>query len=268
MALSHEGIGIVLTRKEQYPEALSHFEERYAISKSQGDQKSVGYSLMERADILWQLGRYGEARAALNQASALADQPGGNKALLAEIHQVSAKMAFSERRFPEAKAKSQQALDLAGTQYVEIAIQAKRVLGLAQALSGSPREGKLLCEEAVEMATRSRDPWLLSLAQLSLASAVLESGDAQGALTTALGAQASFARSGQQDSEWSAWLIAAHASRRAGDEAKAHEYASHAADLLNSLQQKWGTEAYSSYLTRPDVQYSRKQLGELLAGYQ
>jgi serine/threonine protein kinase/uncharacterized protein HemY len=265
MALSHEGIGNVLVRKEEYAEALVHFEERYAISKSLGDQQSVGYSSMERADMLWQLGRYKEARQSLDEASALADQSGGDKALLAEVYLVGAGMALSERRFPEAKAKSQQALNLAGTQYTDTAAQAKRILGLAQALSGAAREGKLLCEEAVTMAERSRDPWLLSRAQLALAETMFESGDTQGASTIALEAQASFARSMRQDSEWRAWLVMARASQRAGDEAKAREYASRAAELLTNLQQKWGTEAYSGYLARPDVHHSHTHLSELLA---
>ena len=261
--LSHEGIGNVLVRKEQYTEALGHFEEGYVIGKSRGDQKSIGYSSTERADMLWQLGRYEDARTALAEASAVADRPGGYKALLAEIHQVSAAMTLSQRLFAEAKAKSQQALALAGTQYADIAIQARRTLGLAQTLSGATRPGLLSCQEALEMAMRSGDPWLISKTQLALAEARLESDDAPGALTIALEAQTVFARSGQQDSEWRAWLVAALASRRAGDPTKATEYARRAADSLATLKQRWGTQAYEGYLTRPDVQYSHMQLSDL-----
>ncbi|MGB7921859.1 MAG: hypothetical protein WCF57_01310, partial [Pyrinomonadaceae bacterium] len=70
---------------------------------------------------------------------------------------------------------------------------------------------------------------------------------------------------GQQDSEWRALLTAARASQRAGQPEAARAYASRAADLLSNLQQKWGVEAYDSYSARPDVQYLRKQLGELTA---
>jgi hypothetical protein len=47
-----------------------------------------------------------------------------------------------------------------------------------------------------------------------------------------------------------------------GDEPRAREYASHATDLLENLQQRWGTEVYNTYLARPDAQSLRKLLGE------
>ena len=113
------------------------------------------------------------------------------------------------------------------------------------------------------MAMRSGDPWLISKTQLALAEATLESNDAPGALTIALEAQAVFARLGQTDSEWRAWLVAARASRRAGDPTKATEYARRAADSLATLKQRWGTQAYEGYLNRPDVQYSHQLLSDL-----
>ena len=263
---SHEWLGIVLVQQERYPEALANFEAMYSISKSLNDQIHIGYSLMERAGVLGHLGRFTDAREALDQAFNLAGKPeGGDKALLASTFQTSAEVALNERRFPEAKSQSQRALALAGTQYPDTAIEAKRVLGLAQVFSGASSEGKRVCEEAVEMARRAGDPWLLSKAQAALTAATLESGDAQAALIVALQAQASFARAGQQDSEWRTWLIAARAVQRKGDATMAREYASRAADILSNLQQRWGAEAYNSYLTRPDIQYFRKQLGEVSA---
>jgi serine/threonine protein kinase/Tfp pilus assembly protein PilF len=263
--LSHEGIGTLLAQQERYPEALNNFEAMYNISKSLNDQLHIGYSLVERAGVLGYLGRFDEARDALGQVLTTANKPdGGDKALLANAHQTSAEVALSERRLPEAKEQSQQALALSGTQYPEIAIEARRINGLAQSLSGAKVEGRRLCEEALEMATRLGDPWLLSRAQAALATATLENGDAQEALTAVLRAQESFARRGQQDSEWRAWLVAARASQRKGDAATAREYATRAAGILDNLQQRWGTEAYNTYLTRPDVQYLRQQLGEVL----
>jgi hypothetical protein len=50
-----------------------------------------------------------------------------------------------------------------------------------------------------------------------------------------------------------------------GDKAKACEYGQHASDVLEKLQQRWGTEAFKSYLNRPDIQNSCKQLGQILA---
>ena len=113
------------------------------------------------------------------------------------------------------------------------------------------------------MAVRAGDQWLVSRSTLVLAETMLESGDAPSALTTAFRAQESFARTGDQESEWRAWLIAARASQRTGDQTKAREYASHAAGLLANLEQKWGTEAFNGYLARPDIKDSQKRLGEI-----
>ena len=262
-AYSHEGIANVLVQQERYTEAIEHVEKKYAISKTLGNQKGIAYSALSRCSLLWQMGRYDNARTFLDEALALADRPdGGFTALLATVHQTSAEMALSQRLFPSAKESSQKALALAAKQYKETAIEAKRVLGLAQAYTGAVREGKRLCEEALAMASEARNPWLLSQAQLALSEVALEANDAQGALTMALRAQESFQRAGQQSSEWRAWLVAARASRRAHDETKAREYASRAARLLANLAEKWTAEVYSSYLARPDVRYLRKQLND------
>jgi tetratricopeptide (TPR) repeat protein len=266
-AVSHGDIGNVLVRQEKYAEALEHFEKKYSISKSLGDQKGVGYGAIGRANALWQLGRYDEARALLDEALALANHPdGGFKSMLAGVYQTDAEMSLSQRLFPAAKEKAQQTLTLSGTQFQVETIEAKRIFGLAQALSGAAREGKQSCEEALTAAMGTNNPWFISKAQLTLGEALLESGDAQGALTNALRAEESFARSGQQALEWRALLVAARASRRASDEAKGREYAAHASELLSGLEKKWGAEAYNSYLTRMDVQTARKQLNEFSQG--
>ena len=116
------------------------------------------------------------------------------------------------------------------------------------------------------MARQADDPSLLSEALLALAESMVQSGDTAGALKTSIEAQQLFARSGKQDYEWVAWLVAARASRSAGDLQKATEYGSKAKDLLTGMEQKLGKDYYDTYLNRPDVQFSRKQLSELLAG--
>jgi tetratricopeptide (TPR) repeat protein len=264
VASSHSEIGRVLVRQAAYPEALEHFESSYETIKSIGEQLKLGYNLLDRANLLWQLGRYPEAHALLEESSAQANKPGSqSKALLAGITECSAEMALSERDLVKARAASQKALALAGTEYHDTAIEARLVLGLVQVLSGAPQEGRKTCEEADKMAGLTGDPWLISRSALALAEASLESGDAASALTHALRAQEVIARIGDQEAEWRAWLVAALASGRTNDQAKAREYAEHANGLLATLEQKWGTDSFNSYLARPDIQYARKRLSEI-----
>jgi hypothetical protein len=59
-------------------------------------------------------------------------------------------------------------------------------------------------------------------------------------------------------------LPRAPAGRR--DAANSREYARRAESLLSSLQQTWGIEAFNGYLSRTDIQFYRKQLGEIITG--
>jgi hypothetical protein len=253
-----------LMKLERYTEALEHFDAGLNINKNLKSQLNVGYNLQSRGEALWRLGRYDEARAALTEAAGIAEQPsGGSKELRADIQRFFAEMALSQRQFSEARTRAEQALALAGTQFADTATEAMRVQGLAQALGGAARAGQERCAEVLERATRSGDPWLVSETQLALAEAMLENKDAQGALHLVQQALESFVHSSQTDSEWRALLVLARAGRLAGDEAVAQQQAARADAVLASLEQKWGAESYRSYLTRPDVQYYRKQLHEI-----
>jgi serine/threonine protein kinase/Tfp pilus assembly protein PilF len=262
IAFSYGEIATVLAEQERYPEALNLYDQSYEIHKSLNDRRNMAYSLINHGRLLWQLGRYDEARTALREAEELANQPDTNvKPILAEIPVQYAQIALSERRFPEARAKSLQGLELAGTQYEGFAIPAKYTLGLAQAFSGAASEGKKSCEEAVEMAKSAGDAGLLSRAWLALAEVLLENKDAQGALTYALQAQENFNRAGQLESEWRAWAVASRASLLKKDERAASDQLAQSNNVLSQLRQKWGEEVFEKYLTRPDIQFSHKQLG-------
>ena len=135
---------------------------------------------------------------------------------------------------------------------------------MAESRSGAARAGRLLCAEAVDIAIGTGDPQLIAGALLASAETMVEEGNGKRALELATRAQESFARFGQQESEWRSWLIAAQAKRRLNEPAAASAYASKADAQLSNLEKKWGPEAYSGYLRRPDIQHFRKQLGQLL----
>ena len=222
----------------------------------------AGYCLADKGDSIWRLGRYQEARDALAQASAIANQDDKIKRLLAKIVLIETNLALSERRFPVARSKARQALSL--NHKTEHEVDAKYLLGMALASSGMTREGRALCEQAVEAARHMHDPQMLPSALLALAEVMLEGGDAQRALAAALEAQEMLTRVGRQESEWRALLVAARASERAGNSAIAGEYLSKANSILAELENKWGTQAFYVYLSRPDVQSSRLYLDQKL----
>lgn len=261
IAYSHTTIGNLLYDQEKYEEAHQHFDETYDLYNSMGNQLYRGYALMNRAATLWRLGRSEAARIDLDQASAIAKQNDSSfKELQAHINLVETQIFLSERRFRDAIAKSQQAVDLAGPQNKVAVIRGKYLLGLTQTLSGKGRVGQAICQEASDAAASINDPLLLSRARLALAEASLAAGDTQSARADAQQAQAFFARTGLSEAEWRAWLIAGLASQKAGDRDNANLYLMHASELFSSLQQKWGAEVFNSYRERPDIQFYRRQL--------
>lgn len=268
VGLADADIGNVLSYEEQYPEALRRFDESYKIFKLLKAEVYMAYAAQSRASVLWQLGRSEEAKAALDEATSIAERAerpeATYKQLLADIHLTNSLLALSDWQLQESRVESQKALDLAGNEYPDVAIRAKRTLALAQTRSGGVRSARLLFKTATDMAVGLGDPQLLSGALLASAEAMLDNGETQPALDAVLRAQESFARYGKSDSEWRAWLIAAQASRRLGNEAAVHQYSSYAVARLSDLEQKWGAEAYRDYLARSDIMHFRKQLDQLL----
>ena len=265
IAAAHSNIGYVLgIEQEQYTEGLIHMDESYKLNESLGDTLGVAYDLMHRGRLLWPLGRYDEARVALQRAFTIANQPDGSyKPVLAWVNLANAQMYLSESRFAEASRESEKARELSSDRYKELAIEAQSTLGLAQALSSQPRAGKKLCEEAVADARKTSSPRLLSKSLSALAEVLLKTGDAKDALNNAAQAQALAEKSGLQESGWRAWLIAARASQTIGSPSTL-EFARRAEGSLSSFVQQWTPESRRLYLNRADVKSSRKQIDQML----
>jgi tetratricopeptide (TPR) repeat protein len=265
-ALSTEGLGGILSRQGRYPEALTHFETSKALYTAIGLHNGIVISSLNTASMIWSLGRYSEARTLLDQVLKSESSPKGSRELVVASGVEIADATLSQNNFAESKSRARQAIALAGSDFPVSIIQAKRILGVANALSGSADVGVTQCKEAFDLANQSQDPWLISTTQLAYAQVLLEKGDAQNALTNALQAEALFEKLGHQELPWRVMLIAALASSRAGDRAKAKEYASRSSERLKVLEQKWEPKVFQDYLNRPDIQTNRKQLAQLLAG--
>ncbi len=265
IAQAHAERGSALAREEKFTEALDHFTQAYGIYNSQGVQRSMGYNLQGRAYVLSSLGRYSEAQPLLDQAAAIADKPGGEiKRLSLEVKLAAAEIDLSRDHFPDARDKAAKVLAISGTQFPEISVNSRCVLGMALAYGGAAAAGRAKCAEGVDLAKQLNDPWQLARAQLALAETMLLAGDSQGASKTALQAQEVFTRLGQQASEWRALVVAALASGKSGDKNKAQECALQSNNSLSKLEQRWSKDNYDTFLSRPDVQRLRKQLAQLI----
>ena len=266
LAATNSSIGILLgDNQERYPEALPYFDESYRINKSLGARVSMGWDQTNRAATLWTLGRYDEARAALDDAHSIAANPEARfKEQLATLELSAAQMAHSLGKPAEATTRAKAALKLAEGDYPDVALQARQTLALSQAASGAPKKAIPLVEEAVDAARELKQPRLLSSALLASAEVRIAAGDGRGALADAQEAQKVFASAGQLESEWRAWLMSARSALLEGDSAIAYDYATRAESSRAALQARWGDDHYRGYAQRPDIQACLKQLRQLL----
>ena len=265
VARSHLDLGIVYADLERVGEALGEFEQSYAMYTSQKNLLMAGFSQINRAEVLWRVGRNRDAQAAADDVEQLASRPDINSKELRALALVNeAQLSLSERRFGEAIRKSEQALALGLTENKNISVDAKSILGLAEASTGAKERGRSICAEAVELATRADNPQLISTALLAQAEALLETGDFEGARRAALGLQQTSVRTGQHEKQWRAYFLAGLASQRLGDEPAAREHLSRARRLLDELQSKWGDVALS-YLARTDIQSYRRALEQFFS---
>jgi tetratricopeptide (TPR) repeat protein len=260
IAFTEAEIGSVLLEQEQYPQALQQYDQSYAINKGLGRLQGQAYNQHNRGKVLSRLGRFADARQALQEAAAIATAK-GYKQLLPDIQLSNAQILLAERRLGEARAQAEQAFRAAGTDYKDVAVEARSTMGLARMLAGSAREGKALCEEALKLAQDMGDAGLVSRTMLALAETTLEMGDAQTALQVAGQVQERFAHAGQLESEWRACLIMARSNERIGNITLGEQQRGRAKEILARLEQSWGTDAYKQYLARPDIAFYYGQLG-------
>ena len=178
---------------------------------------------------------------------------------------ILAQIALSKREFLEAKKYSSKAIERAGTLYPDVAIGAKITFGTTMALSGATAEGLRICGEAFEMAKKTGEEAMISDAMLAFAEALYEDGKIDESLKYALNVQERLARSGQHESEWRAWLLAARCSIQAGNRELGQVRLTQARNTFSNLQQQWGADTFDRYQKRSDIQFLQKQLSPAIS---
>ncbi len=265
IALAHAERGSLLARQEKYGEALDHLNQAYAIYSAQGIQRSMGYNLGSRADILMRLGKFADSKSLLDQAIVIANKPGGElKRLAAESQLALAWHALLQNNYAEAKANAAKALESAGNEFKAVQFGAKLCAAIAEAHSGSKAAAKQSSVDGLELARQLNDPAQIAVAELVSAITALDAGDTSAAMGFAQQAEEVFGRLDQASLRWQALVVLAQSSQNSGDKTRATEYAVRARDILATLEQRWGSDNFNSYLNRPDIQVRRKQLAQLV----
>ncbi|MBL8209557.1 MAG: protein kinase [Bryobacterales bacterium] len=90
--LAEEGLATVSSLRGDYPRARNHYGASASIHRRIGRKSDLAYALMNQADQLWQMGRYGDAADRLNEASSAA---AGDQRVRGRIEITRAEMAAS-----------------------------------------------------------------------------------------------------------------------------------------------------------------------------
>jgi tetratricopeptide (TPR) repeat protein len=258
-AMLYEGLGETELACQRYPDALANFRERIRLSHEQENLTGEGFGLLESGSVLWRLGRYQEAAAALASSRKIAG-PGGVGSLAVSLDLESGWMALSQSRPAEALAivrRLQPGQDHLAT---NAKVDLQRLLGETEVAMGKPRDGEKNTRSALDQALQSRLAPLIWDARLSHARVMLEAGDARAALEAAKQVEADCARVAKHECEIVATVTASRAARAIGDAAQAKTYAQKARTAFASMNQSLEPGDRKSYEARPDIVRLRRHL--------
>ncbi|HEY8563447.1 MAG TPA: protein kinase [Pyrinomonadaceae bacterium] len=244
--------GDVLTQQEKYPEALDRFKQSYDLFQSL-DNPYITYTAFYLSDVLYELGRFEEAANELSKARArLKEGDSLIPTLNIKTHLINAQIALSRQNFTEAVKEAQQ---VKVSKSASDAFVADKVICLAQTgFNSKGLEGVQSCHKALQYAESTKNSRTINIAKLALAEAYLNTGSFQESLDLALQTKDYFVNANQFASGWRAWLIAALASQKKGDQQNAKDYSAKALETLFKLRENWGAEHFNVYLAKPDVQ--------------
>jgi tetratricopeptide (TPR) repeat protein len=241
MVQAEELMGTIYLQKEEYPDALNHFQK----ALSQASNSTRVYEALYAADTLWRLGLYDESEQMLNFDPA-------NDRIAIAVGQTREELLLS-------KAQNGQAYTYAGqllAKYPKMAAadQEQIILDkmIAEARLGMKQQvlKDLASLQNEQPGKHSTEDWK---AVLAIAEANLSVGSARQAYEGATRAAGHFASTGQLDSELRSVCLAALAAKASNNLAEYKASSAKAIDILSKIQQTWSPQLYKTYVSRPDI---------------
>lgn len=270
LARSQQELAASLSKQSFYPQALNRFTESYQIYKSLDNSFQAAFGLINRIDMLAQLGQIDQATLELNELKSYIDKlPQDNnyrEIWTAWSYIIRGRIALSQEDYNQAIRNGRSALSILTNKNSISIASAKALVGIAQLRTGSVNEARRTCREALNIALSSGDARTIAETRLALAEALYEAGDATSALENALQAQEALSRLHLIEPEWRAWLIAALASHRRKSSLDAIDKTNHSKTVLEQLKVKWGNASFDAYRARADIKRKEQQLSEMLIG--
>jgi tetratricopeptide (TPR) repeat protein len=258
VAYAEEAIGDLSLDEEDFPSALMHFEGALQASRSVPAAKP--YAALHCADVLWQLGRYGEAEEML--AAVPSDSRNGD-VIASGLERVRAEIQLSQLQNRAALATAQSALlrfhDMPPYRLADF----EEVIAIAEAQLGQTELAQRDVDKLMTLAHKEGGEDMLAAAQLVEAEVLLASRESGQAGIRAETAYKYFALNGSKESEWLSLLYMAKAAKASGDAESSSADAQKAIDILKQLENNWGPPIFQRYAARPDHQLAIRELSGL-----
>jgi serine/threonine protein kinase len=252
---AEESVGRILLNLEDYPGALTHFEE--ALKSGRLIHENVAYEELNCADTLWRLGRYGEAEEML---SAIPAEDKKRIDIASALDLTEAQMRLSQRRYSEALSISRRALNTFAELPMAKIADFESVESLVEAELGQSKQAQNDAQQLLALAHKQSDEGLIAEAQMTLAVVNLQSHLPEQALAMAAAANAYFSSKGEKESEWLSLFYMAKAYKATGDITSSSTNAKKALDIIGEIEHAWNPPAFYQYSTRPDNQLAVREL--------
>ena len=255
---AEETMGNVTRDVEDYPEALAHFERAHSLSQSL--HANEAYEGLHCAEVLWRLGRYNDAQRML--ASIPLDAMKRRDIALG-VEDTRLDMELSQGGFAQALAQSRNSLRAFPEMRAGMYADLFRVESLAESQLGQLDAAQRDAEQLLALARKEGDEAMIADAELTEAEVLLRSHEPFQAKLLSEQAYQYYAGKKKKESEWLSLSYGAKAAKLSGDARDCSEKAAQAIDILNDLEQSWGSPAFHQYITRPDLQIASRELSAM-----
>jgi serine/threonine protein kinase len=259
LARSQAEVAAVLAKYDFYPQAVIRYAESFQLNKTLNNPLNAAYALLNQGRMLVRLGRYDDAMGAFAELdsylNALSDDNSYKPLWRAWSHLALGRMYLSQENLPKARVECAEALKVARPDDAETLAEIKATQALIEATLSPKAEARNLGNAAISLLPPGDITEHRGSVNLLVAEARLRYGDAKGALNSSMVALQVFSKLRESELEWRAWLIAAIAHEKLGELKTAKSEMQRSRALLEELRKKWGLDALSSYIARPDVKY-------------
>jgi serine/threonine protein kinase len=243
---AEELVGSVYLAKEDFPQALAHFEKARAAADTDSMRS---FEALRCADALWRLGRYADADSLFATLS-------GNATFMERVARVQDASLLSRRQYQPALLLAQKTMAGDPTMQPGWKQTFEQNKAIAEAHLGQKKQAldyvALITEKPAD------DPEDKANQELVAAEIYLAAGMPQQTYDSAAPAQQYFASSSKPDSELHSAYLAESAAISLNDAKKRADHAAIIVDITLKLEQTWSPETFQIYLSRPDLRMLRQ----------